>query len=194
MAIPTTRSRGPAAPAGRRMTAAARAAAKRVEQRGPDVRDAPPEPSPRSPEGGAAPPPSLAVETKPVATVAANTKHESKPRKTSAPRAKPKASTATINWDGNGSPNSSVVVQLEYAASGSSINSQIFCSFADDGTHDIPANLAARWSDANANGRPQHVHAYRWITTYVAQGTPLMVLIGQYDTDQNVPAAGSRQR
>jgi hypothetical protein len=85
-------------------------------------------------------------------------------------------------------------VQLEYAASGSTINSQIFCSFADDGTHDIPANLASRWSDANANGRPQHVHAYRWITTYVTQGTPLMVLIGQYDTDQNVPAAGSRQR
>ncbi|MFF4488720.1 hypothetical protein ACFY0F_19860 [Streptomyces sp. NPDC001544] len=58
MAIPTTRSRGPAAPARRRMTAAARAAAKRVEQRSPGVRDAPREPSPRSPETGAAPPPS----------------------------------------------------------------------------------------------------------------------------------------
>ncbi|MGW2641160.1 hypothetical protein [Streptomyces sp. NPDC001348] len=57
MAIPTTRSRGPAAPARRRLTAAARAAAKRVEQRSPVVRDDPPEPSPRSPETGAAPPP-----------------------------------------------------------------------------------------------------------------------------------------
>ncbi|MEU5593251.1 hypothetical protein [Streptomyces sp. NPDC020298] len=68
MANPTVRSRGAGAPARRRMTAAARAAAKRVEHQNPvienpvmenpDGRDDPPEPSPESPEGEAPPPPS----------------------------------------------------------------------------------------------------------------------------------------
>lgn len=68
------------------------------------------------------------------------------------------------------------------AANASTPNSQIFCSFNDDGQDTVPGNLADLWRKGSA----QRIHAYRWLTTVV--GSPVgdadaVIVISQYTTD-----------
>lgn len=55
-----------------------------------------------------------------------------------------------LTWDAAPAPGSFMIVSLRYNSEGSSIepNVEISCVFADDGTGEIPTNLAQGWANA----------------------------------------------
>jgi len=86
----------------------------------------------------------------------------------------------TLTWNPQNGQHSSVVVQLEFATSTSStVNTQIFCQFTDNGSHAVEAKLANLWR----NGAQKHVHAYRFLTTITNDGTDQLDVVSQYSTD-----------
>jgi len=86
----------------------------------------------------------------------------------------------TITWNRQVGPTASVVLQLEFASSGSGLaDSQIFCQFTDNGTHAVEARLANLWRAGGA----KHVHAYRFLTSISNDGTDQLDIVSQYSTD-----------
>ena len=85
-----------------------------------------------------------------------------------------------LNWNPQNGRRASVVVQLEFWTTGSGLaNSQIFCQFTDNGSHQVQASLANLWR----NGGAKHVHAYRFLTTITNDGTDQLDIVSQYSTD-----------
>lgn len=89
-----------------------------------------------------------------------------------------------LTWNQQTPGSTQFVIQLLFntSASGSTPNTQIFCSFNDDGDDTVPANLADLWRKGGA----QRIHAYRWLTTTVGSPTGdahSVVVISQYTTD-----------
>lgn len=84
-----------------------------------------------------------------------------------------------INWNPQVGPRASVVVQLEFATGSGLANTQIFCQFADNGSHAVEARLANLWRAGGA----KHVHAYRFLTTITNDGTDQLDIVSQYSTD-----------
>jgi hypothetical protein len=86
----------------------------------------------------------------------------------------------TLHWNPQVGPTASVVVQLEFATTSTGLaNSQIFCQFTDNGSHDVEPRLANLWR----NGSAKHVHAYRFLTTITNDGTNQLDIVSQYSTD-----------
>ncbi|MBA2684370.1 MAG: hypothetical protein H0U66_07770 [Gemmatimonadaceae bacterium] len=85
-----------------------------------------------------------------------------------------------VTW--NPQNGASVVLQLEFGATPSSINTQIFCQFTDNGSHAVQASLANAWRTAAA----RRVHAYRFLTTFNNDGTDEVVVVSTYGTDNTV--------
>lgn len=86
-----------------------------------------------------------------------------------------------IQWNAQTPGTTSIGLQLEFntSASGSTPNSQIFCSFDDDGHDTVPELMSNAWR----NGGAQRVHAYRWVTTVTSNGNQQVIVISQYSTD-----------
>jgi hypothetical protein len=88
-----------------------------------------------------------------------------------------------LSWNQQTPGTTQFVIELEFNGNGGgSPNTQIFCSFNDDGQDTVPATLANLWRAGSA----QKIHAYRWMTTTV--GSPVgdsdaVVVISQYTTD-----------
>lgn len=80
----------------------------------------------------------------------------------------------SVTWN-NGNANAGVVIEFLNATP-----QRVFCSFIDDGVHEVPAALVQPWK----SGGNLHVHAYRWLTTFQANGTPAMLVISEFDTDK----------
>ena len=85
----------------------------------------------------------------------------------------------TLNWNPQLGRTASVVVQLEWASSGSTPNTQIFCQFTDNGSHAVERRLAKLWRA----GASKHVHAYRFLTSITNDGTDQLDVVSQYSTD-----------
>ena len=73
-------------------------------------------------------------------------------------------------------------MQLEFGSSESTVNTQIFCQFTDNGSHSVQASLANTWRAANF----RRVHAYRFLTTFNNDGTDEVGVISTYATDSTV--------
>jgi hypothetical protein len=84
-----------------------------------------------------------------------------------------------VTWNPQVGPKASVVLQLEFATGASTVNSQIFCQFTDNGSHAVQASLANLWRAGGA----KHVHAYRFLTSVTNDGTDQLVVVSQYSTD-----------
>lgn len=86
-----------------------------------------------------------------------------------------------ILWNPQTPGTTSVVVELEFSVSptGTAPNTQIFCSFNDDGQDTVSAQLSNLWRSGGA----RHVHAYRWVTTVTSNANQQVVAIAQYSTD-----------
>jgi hypothetical protein len=85
-----------------------------------------------------------------------------------------------LSWNPQVGPRASVVVQLEFRQAGTGpANTQIFCQFTDNGTHQVQASLANLWRQGNS----KHVHAYRFLTTITNDGTHQLDIVSQYSTD-----------
>jgi len=84
-----------------------------------------------------------------------------------------------ITWNPQQGHRASVVLQLEFATTGSAPNTQIFCQFTDNGSHAVEAKLANLWR----KGTAKHVHAYRFLTTITNDGTDQIDIVSQYSTD-----------
>lgn len=89
-----------------------------------------------------------------------------------------------LTWNSQTPGSTQFVIQLIFntASGGGAPNSQIFCSFDDDGQDSVPARLATTWR----NGGSQRVHAYRWLTTSVRSSSgdaDAVTVISQYTTD-----------
>ena len=87
-----------------------------------------------------------------------------------------------IVWNPQIGAAASVVVQLQFGPSSSTINEQIFCQFTDNGSHSVQATLANKWRAANA----RRVHAYRFLTTFNNDGTDEVGVVSTYATDSTV--------
>lgn len=85
----------------------------------------------------------------------------------------------TLMWNPQLGKTASVVVQLEWATSGSTPNTQIFCQFTDNGSHAVEKRLANLWRA----GAAKHVHAYRFLTSITNDGTDQLDVVSQYSTD-----------
>jgi hypothetical protein len=85
-----------------------------------------------------------------------------------------------ISWNPQNGQRASVVVQLLFRETGSGLaNTQIFCQFTDNGTHQVQQSLANLWR----NGSAKRVHAYRFLTSISNDGTDQLDIISQYSTD-----------
>ncbi len=85
-----------------------------------------------------------------------------------------------ITWNAQTPGQTSFVIELEFNANQSgAANTQIFCSFNDDGSHSVEPTLANRWRA----GSSRHIHAYRWITSTTSTGSDEVVVLSQYTTD-----------
>ncbi len=82
-----------------------------------------------------------------------------------------------VTW--NPQAGASVVLQLEFGNSPTTINTQIFCQFTDNGSHAVQASYANAWRKAGA----RRVHAYRFLTTFSNDGTDEVVVVSTYGTD-----------
>lgn len=89
-----------------------------------------------------------------------------------------------LTWNQQTPGSTQFVIELIFAtaSAGGIPNTQIFCSFNDDGEDTVPADLSTLWRKGSA----QRIHAYRWLTTTV--GSPVgdadaVVVISQYTTD-----------
>lgn len=89
-----------------------------------------------------------------------------------------------LSWNAQTPGTTQFVIDLQFNVSsdGSAPNSQILCSFNDDGEDTVPARLANLWRKGGA----QRVHAFRWVSTTI--GSPVgdpdaVVVISQYATD-----------
>jgi hypothetical protein len=85
----------------------------------------------------------------------------------------------TLTWNPQVGKTASVVVELEWASSGSTPNTQIFCQFTDTGSHAVEKRLANLWRA----GAQKHVHAYRFLTSITNDGTDQLDVVSQYSTD-----------
>ncbi len=85
----------------------------------------------------------------------------------------------TLTWNPQVGKTASVVVQLEWATSGSAPNTQIFCQFTDNGSHAVEKRLANLWRA----GAAKHVHAYRFLTSITNDGADQLDVVSQYTTD-----------
>jgi hypothetical protein len=84
-----------------------------------------------------------------------------------------------LTWNPQIGATASVVVQLEFGTSTSTINTQILCQFTDNGSHAVQASLANIWRAANT----KKVHAYRFLTTFNNDGTDEVGVLSTYSTD-----------
>ena len=87
-----------------------------------------------------------------------------------------------VAWSPQIGTQASIVLQLEFGTSASSVTSQIFCQFTDNGAHSVQASLANVWRAANF----RRVHAYRFLTTFNNDGTDEAGVISTYATDSTV--------
>jgi hypothetical protein len=87
-----------------------------------------------------------------------------------------------ITWNPQLGALASVVVQLEYGNSESTVNAQIACQFTDNGSHSVQASLANLWRAANV----RRVQAHRFLTTFNNDGTDEVGVISTYATDSTV--------
>jgi hypothetical protein len=87
-----------------------------------------------------------------------------------------------VSWNPQIGALASIVVQLEFGGSASTVNTQIFCQFTDNGAHSVQASLANLWRAANV----RRVHAYRFLTTFNNDGTDEAGVISTYATDSTV--------
>ncbi len=87
-----------------------------------------------------------------------------------------------IAWNPQLGAKASIVVQLEFGNSASTVNTQVFCQFTDNGSHSVQASLANVWRAANV----RRVHAYRFLTTFNNDGTDEAGVISTYATDSTV--------
>ncbi|MEO7040388.1 MAG: hypothetical protein ABI446_14050 [Gemmatimonadaceae bacterium] len=87
-----------------------------------------------------------------------------------------------ITWNAQVGQHASVIVQLEFGNSSAGIDTQIFCQFTDNGSHSVQASLANAFRKANA----QHVHAYRFLTTFNNDGADEVGIVSTYSTDSTV--------
>ena len=87
-----------------------------------------------------------------------------------------------LTWNPQLAQQASVVVQLEYATGASTINTQIFCQFTDNGAHSVQASMANAWRAASV----KKVHAYRFLTTFNHDGTDEVVVNSTFSTDSTV--------
>jgi hypothetical protein len=87
-----------------------------------------------------------------------------------------------IVWNPQIGVTASVVVQLEFGPSSTSLNEQIFCQFTDNGSHSVQATLANKWRAANT----RRVYAYRYLTTFNNDGTDEVGVVSTYSTDSTV--------
>jgi hypothetical protein len=85
----------------------------------------------------------------------------------------------TLTWNPQVGKTASVVVELEWASTGSTPNTQIFCQFTDNGSHAVEKRLANLWRA----GEGKHVHAYRFLTSITNDGTDQLDVVSQYSTD-----------
>jgi hypothetical protein len=85
----------------------------------------------------------------------------------------------TLTWNPQLGKTASVVVELEFATTGATPNTQIFCQFTDNGSHAVEKRLANIWRAGTA----KHVHAYRFLTSITNDGTDQLDVVSQYSTD-----------
>ena len=85
----------------------------------------------------------------------------------------------TLTWNPQVGKTASVVVELEWASTGSTPNTQIFCQFTDNGSHAVEKRLANLWRA----GAQKHVHAYRFLTSITNDNTDQLDVVSQYSTD-----------
>jgi hypothetical protein len=85
----------------------------------------------------------------------------------------------TLTWNPQVGKTASVIVELEWATSGGTPNTQIFCQFTDNGSHAVEKRLANLWRA----GAQKHVHAYRFLTSITNDGTDQLDVVSQYSTD-----------
>lgn len=92
----------------------------------------------------------------------------------------PADSAMTVTWDANGDDSTRVNVFLQYAAiPGGEIDSQLFCSWVDDGSGTIPAFLASRWRAASTSSR--RASAFRWRTSVTLADSAALLGVARYD-------------
>lgn len=87
-----------------------------------------------------------------------------------------------LSWHPQVGALASVVVELEFGNSPTTVNTQIFCQFTDNGSHSVQASLANLWRAANT----KKVHAYRFLTTFNNDGTDEVGVVSTYATDNTV--------
>ena len=85
----------------------------------------------------------------------------------------------TLTWNPQAGQRASTVFQLLFSTGGGAPNTQIFCQFTDNGSHAVEARLANLWRKGSA----KRVHAYRFLTTIVNNGTDQLDIVSQYSTD-----------
>ena len=84
-----------------------------------------------------------------------------------------------LTWNPQLGKTASVVVELEWATTGSTPDTQILCQFTDNGSHAVEKRLANLWRA----GAQKHVHAYRFLTSITNDNTDQLDVVSQYSTD-----------
>lgn len=79
--------------------------------------------------------------------------------------------------------NAALVISLQYSSSPSSpeADRQIYCAVKDDGTFNVPSNLAEKWKNSSAAARA--VTAYRWRSTFQVQGSAVIIAYSHYNAE-----------
>jgi hypothetical protein len=88
--------------------------------------------------------------------------------------------TFMVTWSPSGDDSSRVVVSLQYHDDlnpGSGLNTQVFCTFLDDGAGTIPLLPARSWASANGTRR---VQAVRWRSVLESKDDARLYLVSTY--------------
>ncbi len=92
----------------------------------------------------------------------------------------PAGAVLSLSWTPAVSGGSIMIISLRYAGGTSStLDKQLFCVLADDGTHDIPATQLGAWRVAN-NGL-REVAATRFRATQVRNGSALLQIRSRFE-------------
>lgn len=97
----------------------------------------------------------------------------------------------TVTWHDPQGGDYAMGISLQYLSDAGKQNydRQILCSFKDDGSGTIPAELASLWKNAPY---PRRVQAFRWISSANFQQANAILAISEYDLEISyaVPAPG----
>jgi hypothetical protein len=90
------------------------------------------------------------------------------------------AGSPAVTWTPAGDDSSRMVFSLQYhdeLQTGAGINTQLFCTFLDDGSGTIPDALLRGWQTSTGGRR---VQAVRWRTALETEGDAMLYLVSTY--------------